>query len=98
MRSAGRRDSNSSMHAGSEEDPDGACARMRKEAAQPGVDACSDGLGQCKIPALMAQRRKVRNSHQSKLSIDDLTDQLKKASSPSSAEESEAVRPVPGKF
>jgi hypothetical protein len=99
MRSAGRRDSSGCMGAGSEEDPDSACARMRKEAVQPGVDACSDGLGQRTIPALMAQRRKVRNSHQSNSGINDSTDQLRKASSPSSAEELEALRPAAqGKF
>ncbi len=99
MRSAGHRDSNSSMGAGSEEDPDGACPQAGKEAAQPGMDAFSEGLGQRTIPGLMGQRRKVRNSNQSKYNVNDSTDQLRKASSPSSAEESEALRPVvPGKF
>ncbi len=99
IRSAVHRNSSNSMGSGFEEDPDGMCARMRMEVAQPGVDACSDGLGQRTIPALMAQRRKVRNSHQSKSSIDDSTGQLKKSPSPSSADEVEAIRPVAqGKF
>ncbi len=96
MRSAGCRHSNGGMGACSEEDADGACAPMRDDGTQLGADALPDVLGQRTIPALMGQRRKVRNSYRPKSKNNDLTDQLMKASSPSSVNEIEAFRPVPG--